>query len=939
MPLSHSHSFASLSGLLTPSQTPSVKPARMGRPPTPHKPLPITPDPSISTSAHDEDQEPQREDQSQTASSLLSTSTSVSKRTHALQELLSSERAYASDLALIRDIHIPLALGQPPPFNAAPPTPPPSGPSSCTESLRSDASSISSCGSINGPAMTPEDARIIFNNVAELAAFADTFTEKIEEALGSVLELGTGEDHVGALFLENIPILEPLYLPYITKHPTALEHLNSLPETPALKEYLAQSHNLASNLTHAWDLPSLLIKPVQRLLKYPLLLSAIIDETPESHPDIAKLKLAREKMEEVARTVNEERRRREVIKEVLSGVPSGPQIKRNSDPKPKPKKKGLNVGISASVSLGRMKTLSQRSFKVKEGSEADKEAEQVMQLGHEVKRHESYARNFAKQAVEWCRAVEILMQHLRAWSTSFGQAIGVTQPGESEAYDAFMGVVTHEIPSLCKDIMEIVKERLLGELAKLVDSTLAPLRLLEAMQTLEPLHAELLNLKVSKARPPPHLVEASQYYVALRAQLAAELPPYIGLLSKGITLCILQFSNWQANFWGSVRDRWLLLWNALKVEGEMNAGAAETLRVWWMRFGDVEVHMLGLNILRQPEKKSHGHDAARTKSDGSAQAFEDDLSENGSTVIVMTSFDPFNDTPSSPSSLSLQTPVSNKARSVRSVDLGALGSRRGLERQNSDGSQRSKKSTKSFKSGKSGHDASHSANSVDPKVIAFGYTATLTSLGSSPQKATYLRQRIKPIPAPLPLKKSYSQSRIIDRHANTPQNGNNEKGDWRPPDSERGRPSRKPSFKRRLTEALKPDTASLYSRQHRSPSMPATGLLSPMPSPIKPTFTKPSVLSRRASRGPSISGDQLEVLYSCQVVHPCEPPPGVSYQDLPFFTLHVGDVYDVLKEAGHPSIHQDLPLYVDDGEDCLLLVRNCAHDVGWVLASFLVPAD
>lgn len=36
----------------------------------------------------------------------------VSKRTHAMLELLNSERAYASDLALIRDVHIPLALGE-----------------------------------------------------------------------------------------------------------------------------------------------------------------------------------------------------------------------------------------------------------------------------------------------------------------------------------------------------------------------------------------------------------------------------------------------------------------------------------------------------------------------------------------------------------------------------------------------------------------------------------------------------------------------------------------------------------------------------------------------------------------------------------------------------------------------------------------------------------
>lgn len=35
----------------------------------------------------------------------------MSKRQHALHELLSSERAYASDLAIIRGVHIPLALG------------------------------------------------------------------------------------------------------------------------------------------------------------------------------------------------------------------------------------------------------------------------------------------------------------------------------------------------------------------------------------------------------------------------------------------------------------------------------------------------------------------------------------------------------------------------------------------------------------------------------------------------------------------------------------------------------------------------------------------------------------------------------------------------------------------------------------------------------------
>lgn len=65
--------------------------------------LPESPSPLSPVDIDDED--------SSTSSILQISSTPMSKRTHALLELLSSERAYASDLALIRDIHIPLALG------------------------------------------------------------------------------------------------------------------------------------------------------------------------------------------------------------------------------------------------------------------------------------------------------------------------------------------------------------------------------------------------------------------------------------------------------------------------------------------------------------------------------------------------------------------------------------------------------------------------------------------------------------------------------------------------------------------------------------------------------------------------------------------------------------------------------------------------------------
>jgi dynamin-binding protein len=118
--------------------------------------------------------------------------------------------------------------------------------------------------------------------------------------------------------IRQIPRLERPYQYYITRHPAALQHLQKLPSTPALQNYLAYTRTVASSVSHAWDLASLLIKPVQRLLKYPLLLSAIIEETPDSHPDKQNLKDAKLRTEAIARQVNEIRRRSEVVKEVLT---------------------------------------------------------------------------------------------------------------------------------------------------------------------------------------------------------------------------------------------------------------------------------------------------------------------------------------------------------------------------------------------------------------------------------------------------------------------------------------------------------------------------------------------------------------------------------------------------------------------------------------------
>jgi hypothetical protein len=128
-------------------------------------------------------------------------------------ELLTSERAYASDLALMRHIYIPLALGLPASIQI-PSSEPLSAGQPHSNATRDTSSQSSTKNETQKPPMTPEDVRIIFTNTEEMAAFSDGFSERIESAIRNILDEQETDvdlerhrmDDLGALFLEVVSI-------------------------------------------------------------------------------------------------------------------------------------------------------------------------------------------------------------------------------------------------------------------------------------------------------------------------------------------------------------------------------------------------------------------------------------------------------------------------------------------------------------------------------------------------------------------------------------------------------------------------------------------------------------------------------------------------------------------------------------------------------------
>ena len=737
--------------------------------------------------------------------------------------------------------------------------------------------------------MTRDDARIIFGNICDLAEFADNFTTRLELALGSVLPNGEGEDAVGALFIETVryllfsqcpfrhltkaskvPHMEPQYMLYITHHPAALAHLSALPQTPALIAYHSTTCTLAQQLSNAWDLPSLLIKPVQRLLKYALLLRAIIQETPDSHADKENLRRAKIMVEDMSRIITEARRRREIVKEVFAAGKPAELLK----------KKGLGIVSRVRGGVG-------RGIDAQDDSE---EAVQVAQIERDISRIDAFIQQFTEETVEWVKSVQALMCALRVWAEGFGRVIGLGPDVSSEAFDAFLVVVDKHLSSICTDLEVVVRGQLLPQLDALLETLKRPTLLLETLHALEPHHFASLQQISAKGRPPP---APSTAYVALRAQLCAELPSYLKFLNTGVTLCVGQVARWQARLWRDVRTRWSELWDSLRIEGEMNAGREETERVWQVRWEEATRDLRALSIIN-PEKIS-----PRSRQVRATTTPPSPTTVRGAVNAIMNSLEPSRtapaDTTTFPDSISSST-----RRKPRSSNASAT-ARRGLGRQPSSDSIRSVRSTRSS----SGHGGGGGGGVQYTEVVI-------------PDQVYPLPHSTMPMPRrqsmPTPLRRSSSQGRLLEGKKD-----------------ERGRvvassvkqnivESLLPSLQRRAAGSgarrMRPSEAHHASQRHPHP-----------PVPPAPQLT---VSSRWYS---------AQSLYSCRVIHECDPPEGVQYYGLPFFRLTLDDVYHVLKEAGHPSRHRDLPLLVDEGEDCLLLARDSAGELGWLLASFLYPVD
>jgi hypothetical protein len=123
---------------------------------------------------------------------------------------------------------------------------------------------------------------------------------------------------VGQVFLDNKEKMERLYTTYFLNQENAGAYIKKHQSNPELTGWVAACFEQVENMTQAWDLDSLLLKPCQRLLKYPLLLDGLEGCSDPNHPDLQDIKAARKELLAMSARINEAKKRADTFRAAAS---------------------------------------------------------------------------------------------------------------------------------------------------------------------------------------------------------------------------------------------------------------------------------------------------------------------------------------------------------------------------------------------------------------------------------------------------------------------------------------------------------------------------------------------------------------------------------------------------------------------------------------------
>ncbi|KAL3478193.1 hypothetical protein BJX99DRAFT_108990 [Aspergillus californicus] len=490
----------------------------------------------------------------------------LKKRRHVIKELVDTEYTFGRDMKVVDDIYKGTS-------------------SSCLD-------------------LSQDDIKILFANSDQIVQFSMAFQDALKETAKSVYvmpksqrwsskrngrnhaskndlesENGTGLElekdkatHIGQAFLDHVTSMEKVYTEYLKNHDAANKKLQVLQRSQNVSIWLNECREWASDLTSAWDLDSLLVKPVQRILKYPLLISELIDSTPPDHPDHASLAKALEEVTSISVRINEMKRRADVVGQVVGR-----------------KRKESDVRMGLSKAFGR-RTEKLRQQVGLSDMVADKDYDALAQR---------FGDNFfqlqvvMRDAEMYTRETQSSMDSFLEFVTAIESFIDVSQTGYPELegkWRVFKISVQDIMVATLPEHLDVVRKSVIDPMVTLLKLHDGPQRVMKKRDKRLMDYARFTGIKARADKPDKKTAEQADQFVALNETLKDELPKLYSLTAKLMEACLKNFVQIQTTWYIILQKKIGPLIDSFP------ENVQKILDDWTTRFNFCEAQVLSLGI-------------------------------------------------------------------------------------------------------------------------------------------------------------------------------------------------------------------------------------------------------------------------------------------------------------------------------------------------------
>ncbi len=414
------------------------------------------------------------------------------------------------------------------------------------------------------------------------AASASTFATSAsdDQAAGESVEItDLDKDRgtfVGEAFKNNLAEMEKVYTVYLKNHDAANRKLQALQQNPKVEIWLNECRQWAADLTNAWDLDSLLVKPVQRLLKYPLLLTQLLESTPEEHPDRPAIRDAMHDLTEVSIRINDMKKHSELVEQGL---------KRN--------RKESDVRTGLSKAIGRQTEKLKQNVGVSRVVE-DREYAQL---------RERYSENLARLVLVredvkmYMSTISKNTHHFNEFALAIDGWIDVGHTGfpEKESRWRQFGMIVRElvtvaVPEHLEAIQKVVVDPMTTAAKMLEALTKDPKGLIQKRDKKSIDYARWKNVKDRGEKLDKKASERMEEWEALNREAKGRMTKLTDLTSHLAQGCLKSFVQIQCT--------WLMIWQRklTVVVGAMATDISKITRDWQEDFEHHEAQALVLGV-------------------------------------------------------------------------------------------------------------------------------------------------------------------------------------------------------------------------------------------------------------------------------------------------------------------------------------------------------